>query len=331
VAEPGESGAIAAAPAHKARPAAKVRASRDQTAQEAKKQHRLGVEAFAADRYDEAIAAFLSADALHPSSASSFNIARAYEAKGDAARALAYYREYLRRAPAANDRTAVNGKVAKLTRRVAERGVQQVTFLATPQGSTVLVDSEPLGAAPITLELRPGDHIVEFRKEGYVPAKFKFELTSDRALDVLAKLAPARNTAVAGAGRKQMNEASSRARTDGESKSSRGPSVTRTIGFVALGASVAALGGAVTLEVMRSSAEDEARKQKDQIGFSEAYERMKSRQTMARVFAGAGGALAAVGTVLLVVATGNNERPNKDGLAFGCLPSKCHASYKAAF
>jgi hypothetical protein len=89
----------------------------------------------------------------------------------------------------------------------------------------------------------------------------------------------------------------------------------------------------VTLEVMRGRAEAEAKRETDQIGYSEALERMKSRQTMARVFAGAGGALAALGGVMLAVASGANttERPRKDGLALGCLPGKCHAVYSGKF
>jgi hypothetical protein len=87
---------------------------------------------------------------------------------------------------------------------------------------------------------------------------------------------------------------------------------------------------------MRSRAEDEAKRETDQIGYSEALERMKSRQTMARVFAGAGGALAALGGVMLAVASGaTSERvatkPTKEGLAFSCLPYKCNAVYSGKF
>jgi hypothetical protein len=93
------------------------------------------------------------------------------------------------------------------------------------------------------------------------------------------------------------------------------------------------------LEVMRSRAENEAKAETDQIGYSEALERMKSRQTMARVFAGAGGALAALGGVMLVVASGSSSsssehavtKPRREGLAFSCLPGKCNAVYSGAF
>lgn len=324
---------------------------RDHTGEEARNQHRAGVEAFAAGQYEDAIAAFLTADALHPSSETAFNIAKAYEVEGDNSHALEYYREYLRRAPAANDRDAVTKRVAKLSERIALRGVQQASFIVAPAGSAVLVDSEPIGAAPVTLDLRPGKHVVEFRKAGYAPAQFEFDLPADRPVDVVAKLAPhskrgQSNTAVAAgpssAPTTSRNDDVSTASSDTESAARVAPSevastkhasITRTIGFAALGASVAAIGGAVTLEVMRGRAEQEAKRETDQIGYSEALERMKSRQTMARVFAGAGGALAAIGGVMLAVASGTNttERPKKEGLALGCLPGKCHAMYSAAF
>jgi hypothetical protein len=318
---------------------------RDHTAQEARKQHRAGVEAFAAGHYEDAIAAFLTADALHPSPETSFNIAKAYEAQGDESHALSFYREYLRRAPEAADRNGVSTRIAKLSRRIAERGVQQASFIVTPPGSAVLVDSEPIGAAPITLDLSPGQHTVEFRKAGFAPARFDFELPADRPVDVVAKLArraggpaPGQNTAIAEAGRAggeydvgAAQDVNGPTRVKPTESGLKRPSITRTIGFAALGASVAAIGGAVTLEVMRSHAEDEARRETDQIGYSDALERMKSRQTMARVFAGAGGALAALGGVMLAVASGATERPKEKGLALGCLPGKCHATYSAAF
>jgi tetratricopeptide (TPR) repeat protein len=331
---------------------------RDRTGEEARKQHHAGVEAFAAGQYDEAIAAFLTADALHPSSETAFNIAKAYEAQGDNSHALEYYREYLRRSPAATDRDGVSKRVVKLSQKIALKGVQQATFIVTPIGSAVLVDSEPIGAAPVTLDLPPGKHTVEFRKAGFTPATFQFELPVDRPVDVVAKLASGKElqgqAAISTAPRTSYpleNEAGAES-TDARSaeriapsevaKAKRG-SLTRTVGFAALGASVAAIGGAVTLEVMRSRAEQEAKRETDQVGYSEALERMRSRQTMARVFAGAGGALAALGGVMLAVASGASsgekatekptvtDRPKKEGIALSCLPGRCHAMYSGTF
>jgi hypothetical protein len=203
----------------------------------------------------------------------------------------------------------------------------------------VLLDAEPVGRAPITLDIRPGPHRVEFRKPGHAPASVAFELPVDRALDVVAKLElesvrsdptdDMRSELSA-----QQAAAQNSLSPERVASARRSTSVTRTIGFAALGAGVAALGGAVTLEVMRGQAEDDARDATDQVAFSEAIERMRTRQTLARVFAGAGGALAAIGGVLLVVASGNGgERSSKQqgGLAFGCQPFKCHASYSRSF
>jgi hypothetical protein len=314
----------------------------DHTLKEARAQHRAGVEAFAEQRYEDAVEAFLSADAFHASPETAFNIAKAYEAEGDVSHALSYYREYLRRAPHAQDRATVSAHAEQLAKRLAERGVQQVTFSADPAGATVLLDAEPVGTAPITLDIRPGSHHVEFRKSGRAPLSVQFDLPADRALDVVAKLEAEK--VAAGAPEAVRDIPSKSSSSNGAPQHSVSPeqvatarsstSVTRTIGFAALGAGVAALGGAVTLEVMRSNAEDEAREATDQVAFSEAVERMRTRQTMARVFAGAGGALAAIGGVMLVVASGNSsgERPGKQGgLAFGCQPFKCHASYSQTF
>jgi len=286
---------------------------RDHTIREARAQHRVGVEAYAEQRYDDAIQAFLSADALHPTPETTFNIAKAYEARDDLSHALSYYREYLRRAPRALDRKAVSARAESLAKRLAQRGIQQVTFSANPKGATVLLDAEPVGTAPITLDIRPGPHRVEFRKPGHASASVEFELPEDRALDVVAKLEVQRaaSDALRTGVSSRPSGASSAAQPAVSPERASKTSVTRTLGFAALGAGVAALGGAVTLEIMRSRAESDAREASDQVEFSEAIERMRTRQTMARVFAGAGGALAAIGGVLLVVASGGGSRIKK--------------------
>lgn len=310
----------------------------DRTTDEARIQHKAGVEAFAAGHYDEAISAFQTADALRPRAETAFNIAKTYEAMDDTSHALEYFREYVRRAPDANDRDSTIERIKKLSQKLALQGLQQVSFIVTPAGAAVMVDSEPVGASPVTIDLQPGKHTVAFRKVGYAAAKFDFELPRDRPVDVVAKLAKGNGTdnRVSSQDMSSGGEAqAAAARVAPSVAAAKAPSITRTIGFAALGASVAAIGGAVTLEIMRSRAESEAKQETDQVGYSEAIERMKSRQTMARVFVGAGGALAALGTVMLVVASNASSeravRPVKQGLAFSCLPGKCNAMYSGTF
>lgn len=125
--------------------------------------------------------------------------------------------------------------------------------------------------------------------------------------------------------------AASVAATTGDSDPGR--KTMRTLGFVALGASVAALGGAMALEIMRSQSESDARQEREQVGFARALDKMHSRQTAARVVAGIAGVFAVTGGILLaVVASGDVEaEPAREGVALGCSREGCEASYRGAF
>jgi tetratricopeptide (TPR) repeat protein len=312
---------------------------------EARQHHREGVSAFAAGRYPEAIQAFLAADRLRPSPALSFNIAKAYEREGNTAEALQHYREYLHRAGQPQDRAAVAARIDELALRLGKTGVQQVSFRTEPAAAGVLVDAEPVGRSPVFVELRPGTHRVTFRQDGYEDAELEFDLNADQPLDVSITLVPTieRNIAstavpaqptsrIVRATRDHSRMASAAPqpmRTKSERRSRN--NTTRTLGFVALGAGVAALGGAVTVEVMRRQAESEAKQEREQVRFARALDEMDSRQTLARVLAGAGGVFAAVGGVLVVTALGRDEKKPKEGLALNCAPKKCAATYSGAF
>src|SRR5262249_36376341 len=93
----------------------------------ARVRYRQGVEAFKESRFRDAIDLFLEADQLAPSAALSFNIAAAYEKIDQPPAALRWYRDYLRRAPDAQDRAQIEGTVAKLEQVLAQGGVQQMT------------------------------------------------------------------------------------------------------------------------------------------------------------------------------------------------------------
>jgi hypothetical protein len=67
------------------------------------------------------------------------------------------------------------------------------------------------------------------------------------------------------------------------------------------GAGVAALGGAVTFELLRASAEDDAKSDPTQVGYEDKLDRMESRRTTARVLVGVGGALVVTGGVMLTL------------------------------
>src|SRR5262249_29930467 len=91
-----------------------------------------GVVAYRQGRYEAAIDCFRRADGLLPSAALSYNTARAYERLGDQARALDFYREFLRRDPEASNVRRVHARVAELEAALMDQGIQQLTVRSEP-------------------------------------------------------------------------------------------------------------------------------------------------------------------------------------------------------
>jgi|SRR4051812_44455863 tetratricopeptide (TPR) repeat protein len=79
------------------------------------------VAVYAAGHYREAINLFVEANRLRPSAALSFNIARCYEQLHDPRHAIEWYRDYLERSEDAGDALSVKARIARLTKRLAER------------------------------------------------------------------------------------------------------------------------------------------------------------------------------------------------------------------
>jgi tetratricopeptide (TPR) repeat protein len=157
---------------------------------DAKSKFEQGVEAYRAHRYDEAVRWFLAADRQAPSPALSFNIARAYERLNDTSGALRWYRDYLRRSPNAANAGDVRGRVAGLSSKLAEKGLQQLTVLSTPSGASVSIDGGAAGVTPFTGDLAPGVHRVTVTLAGYKTVESDVTLESDKAQDFSATLQP---------------------------------------------------------------------------------------------------------------------------------------------
>src|SRR5689334_18846666 len=149
-----------------------------------------GISEYRAKRYKDAIDAFLLANDLYPSAAISFNIARAYESLQYPAGALRFYRDYLRRDPAASDAAQISKRIEELEDRLRQLGVQQVTILSSPPGATLSVDGRAVGITPWTGEVLPGNHGVELALRGYQSRLGQFELSSHRAADIEFQLEP---------------------------------------------------------------------------------------------------------------------------------------------
>ena len=298
-----------------------------ETSAAASDHHRRGVRAFAQGRYTEAIELFRAADALKPSPAIAFNVARAYARLGDAAGALAAYREYLRRAPDAKDAREVARQIRRFEQRLAARGVQQLTVLSQPVAATVLIDGKPVGVTPFTDELDPGPHTLELRLRGFVSAIRGFDLPSDAAQEIEIALraeqaepqplpappeprksAPPPQIMPADAVRTRTAPRPQPPSSPRSSGSSCGVpaevddsiGTTAVLGWVAAGTGAAALGGALGFELLRRAEENRARNAATQIEFAERLDTMETQQTAARVLAGVGGGLSVIGVLLLI-------------------------------
>lgn len=296
-----------------------------------KARYERGVEAYSAGRFKDAIDLFLQADALAPSAALSFNIARAYEKIGDDAATLQWYRDFRRRAPDAKNGPEVDGRIRALEAVLTKKGVQQVTVFSTPPGATVIVDDKPLGVTPFTGQLAPGEHHLVLTLKGYADATQSLALPADHAEDVTVALSPAPDV---GSG----PVVAATPATGGDNKPAS-PAPDRSgprFGiwpWVGLGAGAATLGASLAFEMARRTVESEADGDRTQVGYKDKLDTMHSRQTTARVLAAVGGALVVTGGVLLVVDLSSRPRRGSEQprVGFACLPGACGLDVRGQF
>ncbi len=301
---------------------------------EGKERYERGAQAYQAGRFKDAIDLFLQADALAPSAALSFNIARAYEKIGDDAATLQWYRDFRRRAPDAKNGPDVDQRIHALEQALAKNGVQQVTILSRPLGATVIVDDKPRGVTPFTGQFAPGTHEVILSLKGYADSEQELHLPADHAQELEVPLVPVAE----GEAEKPMKSPSGSAapvRT-GDAPGPRDSAGGSKFGiwpWVGLGAGAAALGGALGFELARRSAENDANGDATQVGYKSKLDSEQSRQTTARVLAAVGGTLAIAGGTLLIIdlssQPGHAQMSSRVG--FGCVPGGCNVDLRGSF
>lgn len=258
-------------------------ASAAQTRQLAEAKYEEGVTAYRAERYVDAVRSFLEADAISPSAALSYNIARAYEKLSDDAQTLRWYRNYLRLTPAASNAAEVEGYVKSLSAALAKKGIQQLSVLSSPSGATVAIDGNPLGVTPLTVELSPGAHSALLSLRGYADAPTDFTLPAATPLDVSVTLRP-----VARSGTVPPAPTSETKRRFGIAP------------YITLGVAGACLGAAGIFELSRRSAQNSAQNEQVQRTFEDDLNSIDNRRTAARVLLGVGSVLAVTGGALLL-------------------------------
>lgn len=298
----------------------------------ARARYRQGVEAYQAGHYRESIDYFLEADRVSPSAALSFNIALAYEKIDDPAAALRWYRDYLRRNPDAKDRASVEQLVQTFEARLAAKGVQQFTVMSEPSAATVLVDGKAVGVTPWTMEIKPGQHALEVRHDGFETIKQSINVPADHATDIQLTLKAAEEAPAAAAPAPSLPASAPppAPTSKGDEGTEGGGKTLTTLGIVGMAAGGAALIGAGTFELLRKSSENDAKKDPTQIGYADHVDTMESQQTVARVLLGTGIVLAATGGVLFFL---GSKKSSEKTTAFdvGCAPGGCLTTVRGRF
>jgi tetratricopeptide (TPR) repeat protein len=283
-----------------------------------------GVTAYKEERYQDAVRLFKDADAIAPSAALSFNVARALEKLDDTSGALRWYRDFLRRSPQAPNGPDVQSKVTTLAAALAQKGVQQISVLSEPAGAVVLLDGQNIGVTPITRDIPPGKHRLVLRLDGYQESTKDVVLEPRTPQDVTLQLAERTETAAKAPGASPATSSSNG--QPGAVESDRGPRFG-VAPYVLMGAGTAGLLGALGFELARRSADSDA-EAASQNEFQGHYDTMEGRQTTARVLAGVGGALLVTGGVLFVLDYQRKEQPK---VALGCDASGCALVAKGSF
>lgn len=295
---------------------------------EAQAQYEQGVQAYRAQRYQQAIDLFLSADALAPRPALAFNVARAYEKRAEPARALQYYREYLRRGADPSNARDVEKRVRELQAALAERGVQQVTVRSVPGGATLTVDGQGRGVTPWTGELPLGTHQVHAEHAQYQPRSVTLTVDGKQAQDVELTLPAATEAGGAPAG--AHGTVGPRSDLAAATEEQPQPAGLQPWPWIVLGAGGASLAAAGVFELLRRDAESDAHSARYQAAYHDDRERMGSHQTTARVLLGVSAALLVSGGVLALI-DGAAYNPEQAPVALGCDATTCLGTWMGNF
>jgi hypothetical protein len=137
-----------------------------------------------------ALAEFLSARRELDRPELDFNVARTYDRMGDAARSIDFYHRYLERSPAADDRAAVEARLALLEPRVGTLRVD-----CEVPGASIVIDEE-LSPTALGQPLRvtAGKHFVTVSKDGYSSRTVGVEVEGRREAHV--KVDPVKDVVV---------------------------------------------------------------------------------------------------------------------------------------
>lgn len=113
-----------------------------------------GEQLFKSQRYAEAVAAFEEGNRQKPSPAFLFDLALTYRAMGEPARAIDYYRQYLKAKPDAEDRTAIEASIVEEQGKLAKSA--PTAAAAAPAPASTPDSTAVAGVTAVTAEKEAG-------------------------------------------------------------------------------------------------------------------------------------------------------------------------------
>jgi hypothetical protein len=313
-------------------------------AREAASRYELGALAFRNARYREAVANFLAADALVPSAALSYNIALAYDKLEETARALSFYRDYLRRRAEGENSEEVAARIRALELELMKKGVQQLTVLSEPPGAILRIEEEPVGRTPWTGEVRPGEHRLTLTRKGHLPATRTVLLPAANAIDVRVRLEPeiAEKEPLVAAVEPPPPERLVKKRVALTPLPEPGPppppsSRSTVVPWLTVGVGAAALAASGTFELLRQQSETEAESALTEQQREKREDQADRYRTTSLVLLGTGGGLVLTGAALLLFGGSSSDpspaarnRPDATA-AVGCIAGGCFGTYRTRF
>jgi hypothetical protein len=264
-----------------------------------------GKRLFAERDYVGAVEAFGQAYKLKPHFLVLCNIARCYERSGDMIRAADFYRQCLEKGGQASDQAT---RVQTALDHVAQR-ITWIQVNSPGVGGEIFVDGKPMGRAPQRVQLNPGTHVVEVRREGATPARLDITTRGGERQDVL--LVPkAEPVKVGGDKLKEKDPVSVKKPVD------KGLRVLSSTWFwISAALTAACAASAIGLGVSTTKLRDEYVANPTRAGYDSAVQ----RRTLTNVFWGLTAAAGASATVLFFFTDfgGPAERRDRASLGIG--------------
>ncbi len=307
-----------------------------------KRAHRDAVTAYAEGRYAEALRLFLEANHSRPGPAASYNVARAYEALGDRAQAVRWYRDYLSRAQQAPDAKRVQRRINRLQAKQRAEGSRQEPLASTADSGALLAKAAAASPSSSSESLAAGSDKLELPAAGddeAVPADPSCSAEPSAAAwtassdELVAEVAPSALLAPpALVFEPKLAVHADESREPAAARAARhSGGAAKVVGIATVVTGLAALGGALTVELLRRSTESRARVEARQVQYVLDLDLMHSQLMAERVLAGVGAALTVTGAVVLLLSPGSTEREKPRGLAFGCGGGGCGVSLRGRY